>query len=237
MTPRFLARIRRVAVGLAAVSGFLALMPGCDPRQAMYFLQPYEQTIPGGCPSLSGKRVVVLTMTVPGSSSDTIGIDAEITDKLVAILKREVKKIDVVEPGKVRDWARNKPSLTDPADAARAFEADVVIYLEIRKFQIQNPQDLQMLSGESDISIQVTELKYPKDDRGHPMKDKPKESELIHDENETTKFPITGGRPIEVGTSKTMFKRAFTKLVVDEISWHFVPHAPGDDIQDTRVKD
>ena len=37
--------------------------------------------------------------------------------------------------------------------------------------------------------------------------------------------------------SKTAFKSAFVKVVVDELSWRFVGHAPGDDIQDTRLRD
>ena len=112
-------------------------------------------------------------MSVPGAQYE-YDVANEITDKFVAILRKQVKKIDVVDPAKVRAWQRDKPSLTDPADAARAFEADVVILLELEKFRIQNPQDLQMLKGESSIAIQVTELDYPKDDRGRPMTDKPR---------------------------------------------------------------
>ena len=37
MTPRFRARMRCGALVLVAIAGFTAFLPGCDPRQAMYF--------------------------------------------------------------------------------------------------------------------------------------------------------------------------------------------------------
>ncbi len=233
MTPGPLARMRRAVVGLACLASVTALIAGCDPRQAMYFLQPLEPKIPPPCPPLKGKRVVVLTANV--AQSDYPAIDREITDKLVPILRKEIKKIDVVDPEKVRDWARTKPSLTDPAEAARAFEADVVIFLEIQQFQVQTPRDLELLQGQSNIHIQVTELDYPKDDRGKPLTDKPKESNVIYEGDRITQFPTTGGRPIESGVSRTTFKNTFMKVVMEELSWHFVDHAAGDDIHNNKI--
>ncbi len=236
MTPRSLTWMRRMALGLAVVASTMALS-GCDPRQALYFLQPNDPKINAEGPSLKGKRVVVLTRCAPGLQSDFLTIDREITEKLVKILKENIKGLDVVNTEKVRNWLRSKPSLTDPAEAARAFDADVVVSLEIQQFQIQSPIAVDMYHGKSNIHIQVTELDYPKDDDGKKLKDKEKESEVIYEGDRTTEFPVTGGIPIESGTSKSDFKNRFLKIAVEELSWHFVGHAPGDDIQNTKFKD
>ena len=83
----------------------------------------------------------------------------------------------------------------------------------------------------------MTEWDYPKDDKGKKQKDKEKESEVVYEGDRTTEFPTTGGRPIDSGTSKAEFKNKFLKIAVEELSWTFVEHAPGDDIQDTKFKD
>lgn len=231
--PRPLAWMPRAALGLSLVFGAIALS-GCDPRQAVFFLQPFDPKIPPPCPPLKGKRVVVLTSAVAGARNEFVTIDREITNDLVKTLRKSIKKIDVVDPEKVADWKRDKPTLTDPDDAAVAFEADVVIFLEIQRFQIQNPIDLDMYQGKANVHIRVTELSHPKDDRGRELTDKPKESEIIHESDLDTEFPVTGGISRESGVSKATFKNRFLKVVNEQLSWHFVDHAPGDNIQDTR---
>ena len=96
---------------------------------------------------LKGKRVVILARCAPGMQSDFATIDREITNKLVKILKENTKDIDIVNTEKVRDWLRSKPSLTDPAEAAKAFDADMVISLEIQQFQVQSPILVDMYHG------------------------------------------------------------------------------------------
>lgn len=239
MTPRPIVpvRLHRAFLGLTVLLTSTAVLSGCDPRQAMFFLQPFDPKIAPPCPSLKGKRVVVLTSAVAGTQNEYVAIDREITSELVKILRKNIKKIDVVDPDKVYDWARTKPSLSDPADAARAFEADIVIFLEIQKFQVQSPLDLAMYQGKSTIHIQVTELDYPKDEHDKPMNDKPKESKILYEDDRDTEFPVTGGIPIESGTSKATFKNRFLKIVTEQLSWHFIDHAPGESIQDTRFRD
>ena len=227
-------RLRRVAAALALLIAAPAVLAGCDPRMALFFLQPFDPKIAPPCPPMKGKRVVVLAIAAPGTQNEYVAIDREIASELVRTLKKNIKRIDVVDPEKVQDWARGKPTLTDPTDAAKAFEADLVIFLEIQKFQVQDARDLQMFQGKSNIHIQVTELAYPKDDRGRDLKDKPKESKVVYEDDRDTEFPVTGGIQMDAGVSKASFKNRFMKVVNEQISWHFVGHAPGDNIQDTR---
>jgi hypothetical protein len=233
----FAARARRRRAGLTAIvlaAGGLAVLAGCDPRQAMYFLQPFEQKINAPCPSLKGKKVVVLTSAVAGLQTDNVGIDQEIAKRLVEVLRANVKKIDVVDPAEVADWARAKATWSDPVEAVRAFDADVVIFLELREFQIQSPSSPGLFEGRSNIHIQVTELAHPKDHRGKPITDRPKEAKVIYDGDRTTAFPVTGHIPAEASVNASIFRNRFLEVVVKELSWHFVEHAMGDNIQNTR---
>jgi hypothetical protein len=228
---------RRRFVALALSAAAAPALAGCDPRQAMYFLQPFEPKIAAPCPSLKGKRVVILTSAAGGLPTDSISIDREISRRLAVILREQVKKIDVVNPDEVQTWAQAKPTWSDPADAARAFEADVVIFLEVREFQIQSPSSPGLYEGRSNIHVQVTELAHPTDTKGKPMLDRPKESNVIHEGDRSTVFPVTGHIPVETGVSPAVFRNRFLEIVVAEVSWHFVEHAQGDTIQNTRFNE
>ncbi len=236
MTPRSPknAWTRRAALTFIASSAGLLTLPGCDPRTLFYFLQPFEPTIPAPGPSLKGKKVVILTTASANALGASQAIDREINRELATILKANVKKIDLVEPDKVWSWVEAHPTWTDPADAAKAFEADIVIFLEISNFQIEDPKSPGLFEGNSSIHIQVFELAHPKNTKGKPNTAVPKESSSIYEDQRDTVFPIRGPIPAGAGVSRPAFKNKFTKLVATEVSWHFIEHAPGDDIQDVK---
>lgn len=232
-TPRPLAWTRRAAAPLLLAFGLTALA-GCDPRPLFYFLQPWEPTIPASGPSLKGKKVVVLASALAASQGEFISLDRELTRELVMILREKVKKIQIVDPDKVWTWVEGHPSWTDPSELAREFEADMVVFLEVSTFQIQSPNSPMLLEGTSKVDIKVTELAHPKNTKGKPILDQPKEAETIYTATRDTIFPIRGPIPIDSGVSRQAFKDKFLKLVAAELSWHFVEHAPGDDIQDVK---
>src|SRR5262249_10521211 len=144
MTPRSLANAMvRLAIVALLAGGSLIAISGCDPRTLAYFLQPFESTIKPSCEtSLQGKKLVVLCHATSGAMGEFPALERDLTREFTAILRKKVKKITVVDPDKVATWVEAHPKWTDPADVARDFDADIVIFLEIEKFQAQSPQDL-----------------------------------------------------------------------------------------------
>ena len=235
-TPRPHARTRRAVLSLVVAASGLISLAGCDPRTLMYFLQPFDPTIPPppGAPDLTGKRVVVVTHAVSGALGEFQSIDREITREIVSIFRERIKKIDVVDPDKVWKWLEAHPNWTDQAEIAKAFEAEVVVFLEVEGFQIQSPNDINVFQGEAKTHILVTALEYPKNSKGRLIKDQPKEAKQIYDEYRDTEFPRRGPIPFDTGVSRGAFKNRFVKVVAAEISWHFADHPTGDDIQDVK---
>ncbi|GAC1465418.1 MAG: hypothetical protein NVSMB9_05020 [Isosphaeraceae bacterium] len=233
-TPRTHARTRRAVAVLILTCAGLSSLAGCDPRTLFYFLQPFEPTIPAPGPSLASKRVVVVTHAVSNAMGEFQSLDRDLGREVASNLRAKVKKIDVVEPDKVWNWVEGHPNWTDPAELARAFEADVVIFLEIEGFSVQNQGDLNVLQGAAKTHIQVTSMVYPTNSKGKPIKDQPREAKTIYNEYCDTEFPVRGPIPADSGVSRGAFKSKFLKVVAAEISWHFVEHAPDDNIQDVK---
>jgi hypothetical protein len=225
--------MRRVAASLLMFGGMIALL-GCDPRPLFYFLQPFEPTIPAPGPSLKGKKVVVLTHATAASQAEFPGLEKDLSREFVGHLRKNVKKITLVEPEKVSTWVEGHPKWTDPSDAARDFEADIVIFLELEQFQIQAPGDLNVLQGSSKVHIQAFELTPPKNSKGRPIHDQPKESHSIYDDYQESSFPIRGPVPMDSGVGRGAFKNKFLQVTAAECSWHFVEHSQNDVIQDVK---
>ena len=236
MTPRTMTttmtRMRRAAVLTTALVGIVALT-GCDPRPLFYFLQPFEPTIPAPGPSLKGKKVVVLTHVTSNAQAQFPGIERDLNRQFVNGLKK-TKKITVVPPEKVATWVEGHPNWTDPSDAARDFEADYVIFLEVEDFRIQEPGDLNVLQGSAKVHIQAFELAYPTNSKGKPITDQEKESHSKYDDYQETTFPVRGPVPMDSGIGQAAFKNKLIQVVANECSWHFVEHAQADVVQDVR---
>ena len=237
MTPRPRLQFGR---GRAAVACWLALalfsLAGCDPRQMAYFLQPFEPQIPAPGPDLKEKRVVVIAKAVPGALYDQPTLDRELAGELATILKTNVKKIDVVPVDKVYAWDQDHPTWTDPADLAEAFGADVVIDLEVHSYQIQDPSSPGLFEGKSNVHVRVVERAIPTDNKGKALKGQPLESKVVYETDRETAFPLRGPMPASAEVSRTSFQNKFLKLVANELSWNFIGHAPGDNIQDVRFE-
>jgi hypothetical protein len=238
MTPRLLAnaKMRLALIGVLA-SGVLIAIGGCDPRQALFFLQPNDPMVKAPCEvSLQGKKVVVLVQVASNSMGEYSSLDRDLTREFASILQKKVKKITVVSPDKVMTWKEAHPKWTAPAEIAADFDADIVIFLEVEQFQIQSPGDLNMLHGESKVHIVAYEMQYPKNSKDRPIKDQPKEPVSIYDDYAEPMFPDRGPIPIDTGSSRSKFRIKFLKVVAKEISWHFLEHAEDDSIQDSRIE-
>jgi hypothetical protein len=235
MTPRSMFMLR-LAAGIFLASASLIAVTGCDPRALAYFLQPFDPTIEPKGPLLTEKKVVILCNVTSGALAEFPSLERDVPRELASVIRKKVKKVTVVEPDKVATWVEAHPHWTDPADAARDFNADMAIFLEVEQFQIQSPGDLNMVHGESKVHIQVFEMQYPKNSKDKPIKDQPKEAHNIYDEYAETTFPNRGPLPIDSGNSRSAFKNTFLKIVTKEISWHFVEHAADDSIQDSRIE-
>ncbi|MHC5542500.1 hypothetical protein ACYOEI_30110 [Singulisphaera rosea] len=235
-TPRPHARTRRAAASLVIAAAGLISLAGCDPRTILYFLQPLEPTVPAPGPSLKHKKVAIVTHAVSGAMGDFPSLDHDLTREFASILRKRVKKIEVVDVDKIWTWMDGHPNWTDPAEVGKAFEADVVIFLEVEAFQVASPSSPGLLEGTARTHIQAFEMEYPKNSKDKPITDQPKEANNIYDQYCDSAFPVRGPVQEGAGVSRSAFKNKFRQVVATELTWHFVEHSPEDDIQDVKFK-
>jgi len=235
MTPRPHARTRRAALASLILAGAsLITLPGCDPRTLFFFLQPFDPMVAAKGPSLKGKKVVILTHLESGAGETYSDLSRDLTREFRSALKKNVKSIELVEIDKVNAWTEAHPSWSDPTEAGKDFEANIVIFLDVATFQAADPKSRDLMEGTSNIHIHVWEYGKPKDSKGKEERNEPKEWSQIYEEQADTTFPVRGPVPRDIGVSESAFKIKFLKLVATELSWHFIDHAPGDDIQDVK---
>jgi hypothetical protein len=151
MTPRLFASVKvQLAFVTLLAGGSLIAVSGCDPRELVYFLQPFSPTIPPKCDVIfEGKKVVVLCHATSGTMGEYPALERDLAREVTSIFKKKVKKINMVDTDKVATWVEAHPKWTDPADIAIDFDADYVIFLEVEQFQLQAPGDLNVLHGEA----------------------------------------------------------------------------------------
>ena len=236
MTPR--SRVKMQFAAVILVAGGLIATSGCDPRSLAYFLQPFESTIPPpkGAPSLEEKKVVILCNVTSAAARGISVAGARSAPELAEILRKKVKKITVVDPDKVATWVEAHPHWTDPADAARDFDADIADLSRSRAVSVPDARRPEHGSRRRQGAHPGLRDAISQEQQGQPIKDQPKEAHNIYDDYAESSFPNRGPLPIDSGTSRAAFKHTFLKIVVKEVSWHFVEHREEDSIQDSRIE-
>jgi hypothetical protein len=234
MTPRPYAWTRRAALATTFLAGAgLLSLPGCG--ELLYFLQPYDPVVAAPGPSLKGKSVVILVHVSPGAGSDYGDLTRELSRELTTQLRKHVKNIKIIDPDQVAAWVEAHPSWTDPSECAKANEADMAIFLDVSKFENEDPiRSPGLMEGNSNIHVQLWEIAHPKNSKGKEIKTQPKESVKTYDEQVDSTFPVRGPIPRDTGISPSAFRIRFLKMVATEISWQFVDHEVGDDIQNVK---
>jgi hypothetical protein len=218
---------------MALASAGTLMLSGCDPRTLSYFFGDGPE-IAGPGPELTGKKVVVVTTSAPAVQAESRAIDREINREVTKIFREKVKKIELVDSDKVYAWVEAHPSWTDPADIVKAFDADIVIHMEVQNFSVEDYRSPGLLEGNSEVNIRVVEYAHPKTTKGKRNTSAPKETNVIYETDWKSLFPKNAPISMESGVTRNVFRAKFLRLVSTELSWQFVGHDNGDDIQDTR---
>ena len=195
----------RAVSRMIAVFMLVAALPGCMMLQtAMIVIKGTD--VPAEFKELPGKRVAVVCRPNDTFQFDSITGSKELMISVGSLLRKNVKKIDVVDHRKISDWT-DRNDWEDFTEIGEAVDADYVIGVELDRFSLQNGATL--LQGHADVKLTV----YDMADEGKAVFEKswPDFS-----------FP-TNGLPIQ-GVSERVFRQRFVEVLATKIATQFYKH-------------
>jgi hypothetical protein len=213
---------------LAAAAAGLVLTAGCDMASLAYFILP-EQRIDPRMKQLASDdkekpaKVVILTWGGLETRAEFIGADRQLSDLLgqhLTKLAGETRQhLTVVPVRKVEEFKNAHPSWRsmDLAEIGRRFNADYVVYLEVRSLSLREPGMGDMLvRGRITLNVQLADVRRPDDS---PAQD-----------TFSSVFPGEARGPIEVENmaQKMQFRQAFLNHVAGHVSRYFSSYSRQD---------
>ncbi len=146
---------------------FLVVLPfivSCAWLTPFVFVGEHRKKVMPEFDKLHESRVAILVWTDPSTLFDyqhaRLELATYVSDKLHAEMAQRRLNTTVVDPRDVEDLLqKNVDARVDPQAVGRAFDADYVIYLEIVKFQIRDPDQPQFLQGRIYASVSVHDIR------------------------------------------------------------------------------
>lgn len=129
-------------------------------------------------------------------------------------------KIQVISPDEINAWLDRNPTWETPAEIGEVTGADFVVYLEVNKYSLYEPNSENLYRGRAEVLVSVWQM-YP--DSG--------EGEQIYTRDIISQYPLAVPRNT-FETKYTTFKREFLERLSEEIGRLFYEHFNGDDFPD-----
>ncbi|MDR3198209.1 MAG: hypothetical protein LBU34_10120 [Planctomycetaceae bacterium] len=199
-----------VMLGTLAVSGCqqalltaLVLVNGTDVKPK------YEILLKGE------KRVAVVCRSLVSNPYDVQNAPREISRQVCKLIDLNVrnKKLKVVEPAKVETWLDNCNNDFDnflEIGRDKAINADIVIGIEIRGFQIRDSHSAYLVQGRCQVNVKAVNCS---------------DGEVLVSEDlmiiDPPNLPISGGPGMEAA-----FRPRFIQVVAEQIALLFHHHDP-----------
>ena len=139
------------------------LLVSCNLLTPLVFVGEHRKKVSPEFDKLANKRVAILVWTEAATLFDypfaRFELATYVGDKLFAEMARRNQDTMVIDPRDVEDFLQKSPGAQiDPRAVGRQFNTDYVVYLEILRFQIQDPQQPQLLQGRVHASVAVYDM-------------------------------------------------------------------------------
>lgn len=198
-----LLRTRHMALCVSAT--LVAFLSGCSILQtALIVIKGTD--VPAEFKELTGKRVAVVCRSNDTFQFDSMAAAKELSLGVGQLLRRNVKKIDIVDSRKIGDWT-DRNDWEDYPEIGEAVDADYVVGIDLDQFSLQNGQTL--LQGRASVRMAVYDMA--------------EEGKVAFEKNwPDVSFP-TNGLPVQ-GISEKVFRQRFVEVLALKIATLFYKH-------------
>jgi hypothetical protein len=152
---------------MAVIVGLATLIGGCNLLLPLAFLGNPKQKIAPEFDKLAGTRALILVWADPATLFDYPHVQLELANYVGDKITAELKNTKIVDPVQVADYReRTLTTSPDPEVVGRQFNADMVVYLELLRFQIRDPDAPDYLRARLEASVAVYDLRAERDEPG-----------------------------------------------------------------------
>ncbi len=203
-------KIPKLAFLLAATAfgvGCNLIIPG------VILMGPPTKKVDAEFARLSGKRVVVLVWAAPGLLSKYPYARYDIAKYVADELRSEIEDVHTVSVDRVEREILSRPHESgEPGEIGRKFEADIVVYLELLRYQMRLPESSHLFRGEISASVTVFDLTEFMD---KPVRYDLTAASVIHPE----------GAPISVyNTTEQKVRKETSEIFAETVALRFKSH-------------
>jgi hypothetical protein len=215
----------RAGILAGLLAGTVALAAGCNPAMLALLVLPWVDDkepadFPLADPDREVKVVIVSNFAMAQTAAELQAVDYLLSQKLAQVLENQFKqnkeKVTIIAPSRVQAYLRDHPRwLEGPRQViGDKFQADYVISLEINRFSLRRPQDRNLLQGNAEIAVTVTDVHKP-------VGEGEKYSRTM-----TWTYPVQPRD--EWDTNPPLFRAQFVEKIARELCWLFAAHPPRD---------
>lgn len=111
--------------------------------------------VPAQCEELNGERVVVVCRPPSTNEYRHAGASRSIGKRVSALLKENMKNVDVVSPREVDNWI-DEQDWENFKDLGRAVKATRIVYIELDNFDLYKGTTLYQ--GDADVHVTVYDM-------------------------------------------------------------------------------
>jgi hypothetical protein len=203
----------------------LAAVCGCDLATMSYFLMP-EPRQPPQLKRLASddKKVKVVLLADMGLETrpEFARADMDLCNRLAGHLKQlfaeNKEDVELVPQREVEQFKATHPTWRDlfhPAEVGKHFEADTVVYIEMRNLGLYEKPGTILFKGRADLTLSVIDVKHP--------------DEMPAQKNFSCVYPsdARGGVPTS-DMHEMEFRQHFLDYLARRLSWNFAAYRKRD---------
>jgi len=193
-----------IAVGLAAA------LCGCNLLIPVAMLSNPKQKFAAEYDKLADSRTLIMVWADPATLFDYPHVRFELATHVGDKIAAELPNAEIVDPVRVADYReRSLDASLSPQVVGREFDANTVVYVELLRFQIRNPDAPDILRARLEASVAVYDLRAD-----------PDEPKIFHLEPVEVVFPEHGGI-LFTTTNSTQVRHTAYVLFAEQVARKF----------------
>lgn len=201
----YLLAVLTVALAIAPVAGCTSALTGI-----MYLVRGTD--VDPAFKGLQQKKVAVVCRPLVALQYRNSSVAKDLAREVASLLSTRVRKVKMIDAQKVEEWL-DENSDSEPVKLGKALKAEMVVAIDLEQFSLYQGQTIYQ--GKANVALKVYDCK---------------ENHVVFQKTlPRVSYPPNTGIPAS-DRPEAEFRRAFVRVLADQIGRHFYAHDPHADL-------